>query len=96
MSNTDPRAQVQVTLHLTVNDVQAFVAAAVERAIAEGVSEEDAGKTYTSENLGACAVMLIDPGMSPPGSQIEDSSSEVTWDVPEDDAANEDAPAPSL
>lgn len=84
MSNTDQRAQVQVTLNLTVSEVQAFVAAAVERAIAEGVSEEDARETYTAENLGACAVMLIDPGMSPPGSQIEDSSSEVTWDTPDD------------
>lgn len=93
MSNADARAQIELTLHLTVSDARAFVAAAVERAVAEGVGEEDARATYTAENLGACAAMLLDPGVSPPGSQIEGSSSGVTWDGPEDDA--DDAPSPS-
>jgi hypothetical protein len=68
---------VAVTINLFVHDVRTFVRAARIRAIAEGVDPEDARKTYRATNLGACAGMLIDPGTSPPGSEITDTSTEV-------------------
>ena len=83
------KASIEVTLSMSIHDAEAFAAAAVARAIKDGVDEQDARATYTPDDLRACAVMLLDPGVSPDGSQIEDSSAVVTWDaaddVPEDD-----------
>lgn len=71
------RTAVTLTMYLNVHDPEAFAKAAQERAIAEGVDPADAAETYTTDNLGACAVMLIDPGMSPPGSEILDTETDT-------------------
>lgn len=65
-----------VTIEVEIYDPEAFVAAAVKRAIAEGADEQDARKTYTADDLNACAQMLLDPGVGPPGSSIIESSVE--------------------
>lgn len=69
---------VAVTLHLTIHDAKDFRQAAYERALEDGLDEDDA-KTFLDpegKHLGECAVMLFDPGMSPQGCSIVDSSTE--------------------
>jgi len=73
--------QVDVTLHLRVYDPYKFAAAAVAQAIKDGVDPEEAASTYTEDNLTGCARMIFDPGQSPPGCQIEDSSAIEAGDV---------------
>ena len=68
---------VDVTISLRIHDVRAFVKAARKQAIAEGIDPEEARTTYKATDLGACAVMLLDPGTSPSGSEILESSSET-------------------
>ena len=70
------KRSVSVTLYLTVDDAEAFAQAAVARAIEEGVDADDAASTYTADALTDCARMLFDPGISPPGCEILDSSAE--------------------
>ena len=70
---------VTASLHLRVYDVRAVARAAQQRAIAEGFAKtlKEARKAgYGPRDLGACALMLLDPGKSPPGSKIRDSSAE--------------------
>lgn len=68
--------ELNVTLWLRVHDKKAFVAAARARAIADGERPAEARRNYTASNLRACALALLDPGLSPPGSEILDSSAE--------------------
>lgn len=72
---------VSFTLELEIVDAEAFAAAARERALAEGLSGNDAAK-YTANDLAACAVMLADPGVSPIGAKILDSSAEIHTHAP--------------
>lgn len=66
---------VTVTLDLHVWDVAEFRAAAVARALADGLSLEEAN-SYLASPLSDCAVMLVDPGTGPAGSDILGSSAE--------------------
>jgi hypothetical protein len=71
---------VTVNLYLRVHNVRAFVRAAQRRAIAEGFAKtlkeaREAG--YSPRDLGACALMLLDPGESPPGCKIRAHSADV-------------------
>ncbi len=66
---------VTVTLDLRVWDETAFRAAAVERALADGLNVEEANSVL-ARSLSDCAVMLIDPSMGPAGSDILGSSAE--------------------
>jgi hypothetical protein len=69
---------VEVTVSLDVWDQRAFREAAYKRAMSDGLSEKEA-KSYSSArktSLGQCAIMLLDPGQSPAGADIIDSSSE--------------------
>lgn len=70
------RKHVTVTIEITVHDAEQFAAAAKERAIADGVGEEDLS-AYTAEDLITCAIMLFDPGVSPNGCQIEGSCADI-------------------
>lgn len=54
---------VNLTMDIEIHDPERFASAARARAIAEGVDPQDAAETYTVEDLAACAVMLIDPGL---------------------------------
>lgn len=69
---------ISVTVTLTVRNVRRFVRAAQDRAVADGVAEnrKAARMDYHVHDLCACAQMLIDPGMSPPGCEIEFSTAE--------------------
>ena len=69
---------VSVTIYLTVHDEEEFRSEARDRALRDGLSieEADAFKCDERTSLGECARMLIDPGLSPAGSQIEDSTAE--------------------
>lgn len=70
---------VTVSLYLRVHDVRTFVRAAQFRAIAEGfvkTLKEAREAGYSARDLGACALMLLDPGKSPPGCKIVDSSTD--------------------
>lgn len=71
-----PRPMIEVSLLLTVHDPEAFAAAARKQAVADGITPEDAAEEYTADNLRACAQMLFDPGISPPGCSIEYSHAE--------------------
>jgi hypothetical protein len=66
---------VTVTLDLRVWDVAAFRAAAAAHALADGMGVEEAN-SFLARSLSDCAVMLIDPGTGPAGSDILGSSAE--------------------
>lgn len=85
---------VSITLHLTVHDSKEFRQAAHDRALTDGLDAETAQTFLNAEatSLGECAVMLFDPGMSPPGCSIEDSSHEEEPDLStEDEDADDEA-----
>lgn len=66
---------VAIAIYLNVTDEAAFRQAARDRAISDGLSGNDADG-YLDEDkmsLERCAVMLLDPGQSPDGSEILDS-----------------------
>jgi hypothetical protein len=73
---------VTVTIDLRVRDVAAFRAAAVARALEDGLGMEEANG-FLARPLSDCAVMLIDPGTGPAGSDILGSSAEehASWDT---------------
>jgi hypothetical protein len=62
---------VTVTITMRVSNPAAFRRAAREQASREGDDQFDDGL------LTDCAVMLFDPGESPPGCSIEASSAEI-------------------
>ncbi len=69
---------VAVTVFLRVYDEERFREAAYDRAIQDGLDEETAMqyKHEEEKSLSECAQMLIDPGTSPSGAEILESSSE--------------------
>lgn len=68
---------MRFTLDVTVNDEVALRRAAYERALADKLSEEEAQQYLDPDGaLADCVVMLFDPGVSPPGCQIEGSTAE--------------------
>lgn len=72
----DLPVEIAVTVYLQVTDPEAFRKAALEHAIQEdGMSEEEALEYFgPGADLGTCARVLIDPGISPPGCEIIDST----------------------
>ncbi|QRD62703.1 hypothetical protein H8Z72_22480 (plasmid) [Xanthomonas citri pv. citri] len=68
------------SLELDITDPDAFAHAAQQRAVAEETcsSVEEAAQHYHVGAMEACVVMLLDPGRSPNGSEIEHSSAEAT------------------
>jgi len=69
--------QVDVTIAITVDDEAAFRRAAHDRAVADELGQEEA-ETYLNADLttvGECAIMLLDPGVSPNGCSILESTS---------------------
>lgn len=72
------RTAHQVTFSVQVYDLEALKAAAVERAVAEGISREDAIKDM--EDADACLLMMLDPGHICMGASIISSHCE---EVPE-------------
>lgn len=90
-----------VRLNVRIFDQAAFFASAVARAIADGMSEADARESLSEEpdddatdldengrvpNLNACLQMLFDPGVSPDGCEIQESSAEHDYDGEDSDA----------
>jgi hypothetical protein len=69
---------VTVAIDIEVFDEKVFRQKAKERALEDGLSEEDAAGYLDEEcqNIGACAQMLFDPGISPDGCEIIQSSAE--------------------
>lgn len=68
---------ITVSLELTITDEKAFRQAAQDRAEEEGCGEDSAAYgPGGSMSLGECAIMLIDPGVSPAGSEIQQSWTE--------------------
>ena len=65
-------------MDLNVHDEQAFREAAKAQALKDGLSVEGADEFLDEEkqSLGDCAVMLIDPGISPDGADIVGSCAE--------------------
>lgn len=66
-----------VTIELKVWDRAEFRKAAYKRALEDGQDEAEA-KTFLTEatTIGDCAIMLLDPGPGPAGSDIVESSSD--------------------
>jgi hypothetical protein len=69
------RPSLAFTLHVRIDDRKAFARAAVKQAVADGI-DEDAARV-SSRDLGWCATMLFDPGTSPDGCTLLDSSTET-------------------
>ena len=72
-------ANFSFTLSGSVTDVSLLYKTALARAIADGLEPDDAAEslTYDGEpNVSACVRMLLDPGISPDGLEIDDSSCE--------------------
>lgn len=83
-----------LTLTVRVYDTAALAAAAIKHAMTvDGMSEAEARETLAdiSEDdgidVGACLQMLLDPGVSPDGCSIQESS--VDYLFGEDEDANE-------
>ena len=70
---------VEVSLYLRIHDEEEFRQAAYERALQDGLSEDEAlrYKDLEDMSLGDCARMLVDPGTGPAGCEVLDSSAEV-------------------
>lgn len=66
----------QVTIEVQVSDAGELRRAALERALADGITASDWRKTRRERGPGADLVMLLDPGISPPGTEIMDSTAE--------------------
>jgi hypothetical protein len=67
---------MRVTIDVTVHDKEALFEAALARAQEDGMSPEDCeqfGLKDEDGNIqeGPCLQMLLDPGESPPGCEIE-------------------------
>jgi hypothetical protein len=67
---------IVVTITCTLTDRRALYAAALDRALADGIDAKAARKLLRHDP-GACARYLLDPGQSPPGLAIEDSAADV-------------------
>ena len=73
---------IDVTLSCEVHDIRALIRAARKRAMAElDLTPEEAKEGYNAHTLDQCARLLLDPGVSPPGLSIQDSTAEeyTTW-----------------
>jgi hypothetical protein len=71
------RTAWQITLHVNVWDREALYTAAKARALADGYRVRDLRETIGTKrrpDVSACLVMLLDPGTSPAGCSIEDST----------------------
>lgn len=73
-------AKTIVTFHLEleVDDPAALYKAALDRAVDDGFEPDCAAVsgfigTQDEPDLGACVRMILDPGMSPPGTSIHES-----------------------
>ena len=69
-----------LTLHLQINDKQALYRAALAQMEKDGINKKDANKSLRpggAIDVGNCLRMLLDPGVSPDGCQILDSTAEV-------------------
>lgn len=66
------------TLYLSVHDETALRKAAETRALDDGMTPEEAAEYLdeAKQSITDCIVMLFDPGESPDGCQIEQSSAE--------------------
>ena len=73
---------ITFTLALKVDEESQFRQRAYEQALAEHL-EDDEAKTYLDSDetsLTQCAIMIFDPGVSPLGCSIQESSAEVDED----------------
>ena len=70
------KRNVRVTLDLSVYDEDEFRLAAHNRAAEEGDADPGRFMLVGQTDLGECAQMLLDPGIGPPGSTIEQSIGE--------------------
>lgn len=76
----DTETSIKVSLFISVHDQEAFRQRAYSQALSEDLSEEDAN-VYLDKNLtslGDCAIMIFDPGVSPNGCDIVESTAEVS------------------
>lgn len=65
---------IDVTIHLEVFDEKILFDAACAAMIKDGVPPDEAAQFADSPS--ECARYLLDPGVSPPGTNIEDSTAE--------------------
>lgn len=75
---------VTVTIAVRVHDARAFARAAQRRAIDDGIAgslREARENGYSVRDLSACAQMLFDPGISPAGCEILESSAQHDDDI---------------
>lgn len=79
---------IRVTLEIEVFDKDAFRNAAIEQAKKDGL-EVGPDSGFDPDDISDCAKMIFDPGVSPPGCQIEESSVETIGTDGEDDDEEE-------
>lgn len=81
---------IRVTLEVEVFDRDAFRNAAIEQAKKDGL-EVGPDSGFDPDDISDCAKMIFDPGVSPPGCQIEESSVETIGIADDDDEEEEGA-----
>ncbi len=77
-----------VTLYWHASDLEELRRAASARALKDGLGDEEAA-TYLTASARECALMLLDPGTSPDGLEIDES--EASDDTEETHPDDEDA-----
>lgn len=90
------RHAYSITIQVTVTDTAELYDAAVARYAVENPSSPDCGDLLGSReepNVEACLTMLADPGLSWPGTEIEESSAEFLLDEDDDPFGESARPA---
>jgi hypothetical protein len=72
MSHSDNSIITAVSIEICIHDEAEFRAAARKRACKDRLPPEEADRYLNAEEttLGECAVMILDPGVSPDGCDI--------------------------
>jgi len=71
-----PYAEISIFVEIT--DETALLKAARKRAIEDGAAADDKAATLVVPDVETALRMLFDPGVSPPGVSIQDSSANIT------------------
>lgn len=78
VSSHEARTSIRVTFHLVVHDPIAFRNAAYRRGLKDGLQKGHAAeyRDPARVSLGQCALLILDPGVTPDGASIENWSSD--------------------
>ncbi|VWC80916.1 hypothetical protein BLA39750_01191 [Burkholderia lata] len=80
----EARTRIRVTFHLDVHDPIAFRNAAYRRGLKDGLQKGHAAgyREPARVSLGQCALLILDPGVTPDGASIENWISDQLGSTP--------------